>query len=73
MVYQQDSPIDKNNKSSNNKFRARIMDSLGCITESAWPFFMGCPAALDEATMKKGHAKAVCGSNGNGSPEQGRA
>ena len=38
---------------------------------SAWPFSMGCPAALDEATMKKGHAKAVFGSNGNGSEQQG--
>ncbi len=49
------------------------MDSLGCITESACPFRMECSAALDEATMKKGHAKAVCGNNGNGSSEQGRA
>ena len=73
MVYQHDSPIDRNNKSSNNKFRARIIVSLTCITEFAGPFFMGCPAALDEATMKKRPAKAGCGSNGNGSSEHGRA
>ncbi len=34
---------------------------------------MGCSAALDEATMKKDQANAVCGSNGNGSSEKGRA
>ncbi len=71
MVYQHDSPIDRNNRSSNNKFRARIIVSLSCITESAGPFFMECTAALDEATMKKALAYAVCGSNGNGSSEQG--
>ena len=39
---------------------------------SAWPFSMGCPAALDEATMKKRQAEAVCGSNSNGSEQQGQ-
>ena len=65
--------IDRNNKSSINKFRARIIVSLSCITDFALAFFMGCPAALDGATMKKAQANAVCGSNGNGSNEQGRA
>ena len=65
--------IRSDNKSSNNKFRARITVSLSWITESAWPFFWGCWAALDEATLKKGLAKAVCESNGNGSSEQGKA
>ena len=55
-----------------NKFRACIIVSLSGITKTAWRFFMGRPAALDEATMKKHQAKGVCGSNGNGSFEQGR-
>ena len=52
-----------------NKSRQCIIVSLSGITGSAPRFFMGRPAALDEATMKKGQAKVVCGSNGNGSSE----
>ena len=48
--------IDRNNKISIHKFRARIIVSLSCITDFALAFFMGCPAALDGATMKKAHA-----------------
>jgi len=55
-----------------NKFRACIIVSLSGITRSAPRFYMGRRAALDEATMKKRGAKGVCGSNGNGSFEQGR-
>ena len=55
-----------------NKFRACIIVSLSGITRSAPRFYMGRWAALDEATMKKRGAKGVCGSNGNGSFEQGR-
>jgi len=39
---------------------------------SARRFYMGCPASLDETTMEKGHAKAVFGSNGHGSEQQGQ-
>ena len=49
-VYRQEQKI------SIHKFRARIIVSLSCITDFALAFFMGCPAALDGATMKKAHA-----------------
>ena len=54
-----------------NKFRACVIISLSGITRSAPRFFMGRPAALDEATIKKRGAKGVCGSNGNGPSGQG--